>query len=322
MTQPLVTAVIPTYNRAHLIGDALDSIAGQSYGPIEIVVIDDGSSDGTETVVQDWARAHPDLSVRFVTQSHMGGNAARNRGIAEARGEYVAFLDSDDRWVAEKIALQLALMGARPEVGAVYCGVFVSVLETGETMAMEPRRWPEGDILKELLVRDGTAPTSAWLVRREVFDLAGVFDVTLSARQDWDMWIRVAQQTQIGAVTQGLVEMRSHAGPRTISDPNRELLAHRAILRKYSALRRRAGLPSQLAALAAFHRRAGRVAVRYRNRPLAALGHYLAAILVWPLAADSYAALLGLVLPAALRRPLRRAWNAVLGRTALAIRSH
>lgn len=322
VTEPLVTVVIPTFNRAHLVVDALESVAAQTYWPLEVVVVDDGSSDGTERVVQDWGNSNPNIRLRCVTQAHAGGNAARNKGIAEAQGEYVAFLDSDDRWVAEKTAQQVRVIEARPEVGAVYCGVFETMIETGESAAIESRSWPEGDILSDLLVRDGTAPTSAWLVRRELFKFTGVFDVSLRARQDWDMWIRLAQHTRIAAVKKALVEMRSHAGPRTISDPNRELHAHRAILRKYACLRRRSGLPVRLAALAAFHRRAGRVAAHHRKRPLAALGHYLAAILLWPIAADSYAALLGLILPAAARRPLRRVWNAVFGRTALAIRSH
>lgn len=318
----LVSAVIPTYNRAHLVTDALDSVAAQSYRPLEIVVVDDGSADDTRTVVADWAAAHPGLPLRYVAQANAGGNVARNRGVAEATGDYVAFLDSDDLWAADKIARQMALIDAQPGLGAVYCGIYESVIETGETRPMEPRGWPEGDILADLLVRDGTAPTSAWLVRRDLFDLAGPFDASLRARQDWDMWIRLAQHTRIGAVKAGLVDLRHHDGPRTISDPARELTAHREILRKYAPLRRRAGLRVRLAARATFHRRAGRVALHHRRRPLTALGHYLTAIALWPVAPDSYAALLGLILPPALRRPLRRVWNGVFGRTPLAIRNH
>lgn len=99
-----VSVVIPTYNRAHLICDALDSVAAQTFNDVEIIVVDDGSEDDTATVVEAWkARTHPAIELSYHLQNNAGGNVARNTGIKAASGRYVAFLDSDDVWHPEKL---------------------------------------------------------------------------------------------------------------------------------------------------------------------------------------------------------------------------
>ena len=216
----------------------------------------------------------------------------------------------------------MAVLAARPECGAVYCGVREVEAATGTVLADTPRAYPQGALLDRLLVRDVTAPTSTYVLRREVFEQAGGFDVSLQARQDWDMWIRVSERSQLGAVPEPLVDLRHHSGPRTISDPFRELEAHRAILGKYARLRRSRGYPVRLAALASYHRRAGRVHLHHAGAPFVAMRHYLLAIAIWPADPDSYAALLGWFLPPRLRRRLHAAWNRVFGRSILSIRSH
>ena len=322
-TLPRVSVVIPTHNRAHLICDALDSVLAQDWPALEAIVVDDGSDDDTEERVEQWRKhAAPAFPVRFVRQARAGGNAARNRGIDEARGEFVAFLDSDDVWHPGKIGKQMAVLRSRPDFGAVYTGLREVDVETGEVLAEPPHAYPEGDLLDALLVRDVTAPTSTYLVRRALLVEAGGFDLDLAARQDWDMWIRLAATTKIGCVPEALVDLRHHAGPRTASDPTRELRAYERILEKYAPIRRRRGLHVRLAAQASFHRRTGRVQFHYLGRRGLALRHYLIAIALWPVAADSWAALLGALLPGAWRKTLRSTWNAIFGRTPLAIRSH
>lgn len=321
---PLVSVVIPTYNRAHLIIDALESVKRQTWRPIEIVVVDDGSSDETGTVVSRWADADAgDVAVRYVHQVNAGGNVARNRGIAESRGGLIAFLDSDDLWQPDKLEKQVRILEEHADVVAVYCGVRETVVGRDPgSAAPSPRRYPQGDLEAVLLVQDVTAPTSTYVVRRDAMEAAGRFDTSLRARQDWDMWIRVAQQGRIAAVPAALVDMRHHDGPRTATDPTRELAAYRLILEKYAARRRAYGWRVRAAARAAYHRRAGRVHFHYMHQPVRALGHYLLAILLWPGEPDSYAALLGLLMPQALRERVRRVWNRALGRTRFAIRSH
>ncbi len=319
--QERVSAVVPTYQRAHLIADALDSVAGQTWRPFEIVVVDDGSTDGTKDAVAAWAAAHPDIPVRFLWQENAGGNAARNAGIAAARGAFVAFLDSDDTWDATKTEKQMAVF-SDPGIGAVYCGLRETEAETGKTLHEPPLSAPDAATLARLLVRDETGPTSAWIVRKTVLQAVGGFDPDLRARQDWDLWIRLAAQTRIASVPERLFSLRHHGGPRTASDPTRELRAYRAIRAKNATLLAKHPLPVRLAARAAFHRRSGRVRLRYMGQRWRALGHYGVAIALWPVEPDSWFAFLGWFMPSGLRQGLRKVWNRTIGRGGLGIRSH
>lgn len=317
-----VSVVIPTYNRAHVLKDAIDSVAGQTCPPFELIVVDDGSTDETAVVLDQLASQDWPFEFRYVQQPNAGGNVARNRGVLEARGEAVAFLDSDDLWWPDKLERQVGLLAQSEKTVAVYCGLREVDLETGAVLRTPSRAYPSGDLSTALLISDVTSPTSTYLVRRAALIEAGLFDETLAARQDWDMWIRVAQCGWIEAVPAPLVDLRHHSGPRTVSDPDRELRAYARILDKYAPLRAAAGGSVRRRALAAYHRRSGRVALRYKGMRGSALTHYFKAIGLEPACADGYAALLGAFLPANARQAIRPAWNAVFGRTPLAIRSH
>lgn len=314
-----ISVVIPTYNRAHLIADALASVAAQTVAVDEILVIDDGSTDETAKRVAEWSKAN--VPVLYFRQENSGGNVARNLGIQKATGDVIAFLDSDDLWQPEKTAKQIARL-AEPCVGAVYCGVRETVIGSDASPEVPNRSYPEGQLLSQLLVRDVTAPTSTYMIRAEIFEEAGTFDVTLKARQDWDMWIRIARETKIAAVPEALTDLRAHDGPRTVSDPTRELVAYKAILAKYADLRALQPLAIRRSAIAAYHRRAGRVQYHHMGKPFKAIGHHLRAIASWPFVPDSYAALLGVFLSAKLRKRLHIAWNRIFGRTIFSIKSH
>lgn len=321
---PLISVVIPTYNRADILPDTLDSVWSQTYRPLEVLVVDDGSTDETQQVLKTWKsrREAADFLVCLLSQANQGANAARNRGIREVRGECIAFLDSDDLWLPDKLRRQMALFEERPEVGAVYCGLRHRDLETGQVVEASGLGYPSGSLLPQLLIQDVTAPTPCFVLRRACFDRAGLFDESLPARQDWDMWIRVAEHYPFGCVPEVLVEQREHSGERVRSNPQNELRASKAIFQKYRYLRRQYPFWVSLAARSAMYRRRGRVLCHRRESWLRGVGWELAAICVWPFAFDSYAALAGMFLPGGFRGRLHRGWNRVFGRTGLAIRSH
>jgi glycosyltransferase involved in cell wall biosynthesis len=320
-----VSVVIPTHNRAQTLPRTLESVWAQTHRPIELILVDDGSTDATPQVVADWAAQHeaaPDFVVRSLYQDNAGANAARNRGIAAAEGAYVSFLDSDDRWQPEKLAKQLALLRGDARMGGVYCGLTHVDLATGQPVGEAMLGGASGDVLRQLLIRDVTGPTSCHLLRRAVFEEVGCFDESLPARQDWDMWIRVATSYRIGCVPEPLVEMGEHSGERVGSKALNELKGHRRIFAKYAALRAQQPLWVRLAARSAMYRRHGRV---YYHRGVSrwrGMGYEVLAILTWPVCFDSYAALAGMLLPRDLRQWLHRGWNRVFGRTPFAIRSH
>lgn len=321
---PLVSVVIPVFNRADLIKNTLNSVRSQTYRPIEVIVVDDGSSDNTVAVVGKWSEKNNEdsLLVRCVVQENQGANTARNRGVAESTGVFIAFLDSDDRWLPDKVQKQLAVLQENEETGGVYCGLQSVNLASGDIQTVMARKYLTGDLLAKMLIQDVSNPTSCWMVRRSCFDKVGVFDASLPARQDWDMWIRLAAEYQIGVVAEVLVEMGEHCGERVRSDPSREISAHKTIFKKYAPLRAKFPFWVSLAARSAMYRRRGRVYLHRKGFRLRAAGLQLLAILVWPLSFDSYAALLGVLLPAGFRSRLHVLWNRMFGNTSLGIRSH
>lgn len=321
---PLVSVVLPSYNRADMVCDALSSVLRQSYRPLEVLVVDDGSTDQTGDVVKRWAEQHAsdDFAVHYLWQENQGGNPARNHGISRAQGGFVAFLDSDDLWDPEKLKLQLDIFDRDDNLGAVYCGVRHVDAATGKVLQSTKRSYPAGDILSQILVRDVTSPTSAYIVKRELFGKVGDFDTTLQARQDWDMWIRLAAECLIGSLPSALVEYREHTGTRTASDPNKEINAYGRIMEKYKVLRAKQSLGVRCAAKGSYFKRMGRVHFHHGISTSKAILYLMRSVLVWPLDFDAWAALGGMLLPRGPRRLIHRTWNSIFGATKLAIRSH
>ena len=185
-TSPKVSVIIPTYNREKLIIRAIESVLAQTYKDFEIVVVDDGSSDATKTALAPF-----DGKIKYIYQDNAGIALARNRGIKESAGDYIAFLDSDDYWVPEKLAEQVKILDAYPKVGIVFAPMPI-VNENGETLGRKPAG-KTGKNLKELLEHWGDLPTSTVMTRRECFEKAGVFDPALPPMEDFDMWLRIAR---------------------------------------------------------------------------------------------------------------------------------
>ena len=324
MKNPLVSIIVPVYNRADLVIIAMESVLNQTYRPIELIVVDDGSTDDTHDRVIKWAESHnnmPGFEAYCLHQANKGGNAARNFGIQHAKGELVAFIDSDDRWLPEKLEKQIPLFFNNLEVGGVYCGLRYFDVLTGEPAPLETREYLQGNLLRELLVRDVTEGEPCWVVRKECLDQIGLFDETLPARLGWDLWIRLAEKYKIACVPEILVMAGNHPGERIRSNPHRELEGHKMIFEKHANLRKRFPITVRLEARSALYRRRGRV---YFHRGISwpkAILYQLIAILAWPFCFDSYAALVGILIPKKIRQKIHITWNKIFAKTPFAIRS-
>lgn len=230
----MVSVVIPTYNRARYVPAAVESVLRQSREKLECLVIDDGSTDGTEEALR---RLRGDSRLRYVRQENRGVAAARNRGIALSGGAYVAFLDSDDLWEPERLALQVPVLEALPEVGIVFSDFsaaypdgrvdpshvrrYFSVLDEyglawDDVFAHRekavpgyeggpPLRW--GDIYGTMLFGN-VVLTSTSLVRRGVFTQVGTFDESYSTLEDYDLFLRITRAYRAAYIDRPLVRYR------------------------------------------------------------------------------------------------------------------
>jgi len=227
---PLVSVIIPTYNRAHLLSRAIGSVLKQSYQDFELILVDDGSTDDTEKVVKGFH----DERVRYISyEENRGGAAARNVGIQVAEGEYLAFLDSDDEWYLDKLERQLKVFeGLSSKFGVVYTGGYLIFPDdTKVYIPSDDLKPTSGDIHKDILERSFVNTVSA-LVRRECFDGAGLFDERLPSVQDRELWMRVSKRYYFHYLKKPLYY--AYAVPNRISSDDEALLAAlRIILGKH-----------------------------------------------------------------------------------------
>lgn len=205
----LVSIVIPAYNYAKYLPDAIDSVLAQTYEPIELIVVDDGSTDGTPQVLAEYGNR-----IRTIRKSNAGLSAARNTGIQAARGEFIAFLDADDQWLPEKLQRQMELHALHPDAGCIGCGVELvdgNLNAIRQTHQDDLLGTPEQRLRDVLLRREWVGGSgSGVLVRRSVLDQVGLFDVTLTAAEDWDMWLRIVLHYPVYNVREPLVRIRRH----------------------------------------------------------------------------------------------------------------
>lgn len=201
---PLVSAVIPAYNAAEYLSDAIGSVLAQSHPAVECIVVDDGSTDGTAGVAESYAGR-----VRLIRQANAGVSAARNRGASEGRGELLAFLDADDRWLPNRVERQLAALQSRPGAESVVCGTRVvdARLEPLGTMRQDPSAGPE-DLL--LCRADLVSVSSNLLIERGLFERIGGFEEALSTSADWALMFRLVAAGSLVVLPDALVEYRVH----------------------------------------------------------------------------------------------------------------
>ena len=218
--RPKLSVIIPTYNRRELVLNAIGSVLAQTLAVDEIIVVDDGSEDGTADALQ----RHFGSRVIYVRQDNAGVAAARNRGLSIATGEYLSLLDSDDEWLPEKTSRQVRWLDAHPGFGLVLCDV-IRVTKNGDIIDVFRRREfiPEdGHVLRWVLRNPALAPLSA-MFRREVLSDVGGFNTELRTAEDIEFHLRVARKWQIGVISESLVRaMRGHDGlsalPSTYDD--------------------------------------------------------------------------------------------------------
>jgi glycosyltransferase involved in cell wall biosynthesis len=201
-----VSVVIPAFNAAAYLGGAIDSVLAQTSRDLEVIVVDDGSSDGTPALA-----ARYDSPVRWLRQDNRGVAAARNRGIAESRGRFVAFLDADDLWRPEKLERQLAAL--RDCAGARASATAFSIVDADLAPLGVQRVEPAEPALVDLLLRGNVIGTpSSVLCERGLLEESGGFDTGLSQCADWDLWLRFAARTRFAILDAPLTVYRRHAG--------------------------------------------------------------------------------------------------------------
>jgi glycosyltransferase involved in cell wall biosynthesis len=185
-----ISVVIPTFNRANTLPRALDSVWTQTWPAAEIIVVDDGSTDGTDELV---ANCYPD--VRYLSQPQRGVSAARNRGIRAARSEWIALLDSDDAWLPTKLAEQTRLLRNRP--GHRLCHTEEIWIRNGVRVnATKKHAKDGGHIFQACLPLCVISPSSA-LIHQSLFDEVGLFDERLPACEDYDLWLRICAREPV-----------------------------------------------------------------------------------------------------------------------------
>jgi glycosyltransferase involved in cell wall biosynthesis len=208
---PVVSVVIPTFNRVSYIGDAVESVLAQTFRDFEIIVVDDGSTDGTSATL----RTRFGNKVRCLVQPNRGVSAALNAGIRVATGRYIARLDSDDIWHRDLLSTLVPVLDAHPDVGVVYAKAEVhdGIGATPLHIRGLPERYP-GETRRSLLYEDCTAGV-AMLTRRTCLDRAGVYDESLLASEDWDMSLRLAGICRFQFVDRVVARIRLHGNNMT-----------------------------------------------------------------------------------------------------------
>jgi glycosyltransferase involved in cell wall biosynthesis len=226
----LVTVVIPCYNQAHFLGEAIESVLSQTYPHFEIVVVDDGSTDNTSEV----ASGYPPDKVRLIRQENKGLSAARNAGLYQSRSEYVVFLDSDDRLLPGALEVGVRELEAHPECAFV-SGHIRRIAADGSPLRTPPqalhKAHVEGDHYARLLRYNYIWTPGSVMYRRSVFDSVGGFDPSVNATADWDLYLRVARDYPVHHHGEVVLDYRRHGASMT-GNPALMLKATVAVLRR------------------------------------------------------------------------------------------
>lgn len=226
----MISIIIPTYNRAELLENSVLSAIRQTYKETEILIVDDGSTDNTQDVVKKIQTKFPQKTIRYIKQEQNQGPAvARNTGITESLGEYIAFLDSDDAWMEDKLSKQMkALEASREDTAMVYCEYIYHDIHGEEGISPSRELKPEiksGNMLLSLLVIPMIG-TPTMLIKKKCLLDVGMFDVTLRSLEDYELSLRIAKRYKIVFLAEPL--MHVYARRESVSFQVQHVLETRA----------------------------------------------------------------------------------------------
>ncbi len=198
---PAVSVIIPTFNRAWILRDAVDSVLAQTHKDFELIVVNDGSTDETAALLAAYGNR-----VSVLEQTNRGVSAARNAGVGASRGDLVAFLDSDDVWLPEKLAVQVDFFRRHPEI--LICQTEETWIRNGRRVNPKNRhKKPSGDIFEPSLALCLVSP-SAVMMRRQLYEALGGFDEQLPACEDYDFWLRIGCRHPVALIDRPLIFKR------------------------------------------------------------------------------------------------------------------
>lgn len=306
---PKVSVIIPTYNRADMLEGAVESVLAQTYRDYEIIVVDDGSTDGIQEV---FGRFEAHKHIRCFSQANAGSAAARNLGIRHARGEYLAFLDSDDRFLPGKLEKQAAFLDTHPKIALVH-SYFIKVDLQGRSQGLRKPASFQGAIYPQLLLEWGTLiHPSCVMMRREAVNALGGFDTDIHYCEDLELWARAARGHTFGLIPEALALVCVHPG-----NMSSDVLKMDEHFRKYLEIvfQKDPGLTPRFKrrALARMYARVAlnglgsgsRVDMRVvREKARTALHH-------WPLSLGAYGAVMFSWVSFPIRKWLHRIWHKV-----------
>jgi len=257
---PMVSVIMPTYNRVDYLPQTLDSLRAQSLRDYEVLIVDDGSTDDTADLIR--ARPEP---IRYLWQENAGPAAARNRGLKEARGQFVAFLDSDDLWKPRFLEAMTDCLQSNPDVDVAFCK-FVTIDDQGRILRGHHKK-PHAGRITEPLFASTFITTPSILARLRVIRDAGGLNPTLQTNEDYDLWLRLSLHHRFGFVDEPLCLRRSHPGTQSRNGSPVPLVRKAHLLERfYREHGESAGIGTDLA-----HRRLAKV---YRSAGKASLqGH-------------------------------------------------
>jgi glycosyltransferase involved in cell wall biosynthesis len=221
--QPVVSIVIPCYNQGRFLRDAIESALQQTHHAVETIVVDDGSTDETAAVARTYTAA------RHITQQNQGAAAARNAGFGQSRGEYVIFLDADDRLVPNAAATGIEALDAHPD-WAFVTGHVRLIAQDGSPAGVPPQEHTDGDGYIDLLRANWIWTPGAVLYRRSVFDTVRLFDASAGGSADYELNIRIARRFAIGCHHQIVLEHRRHGA--NMSADSRHMLESAVSVRR------------------------------------------------------------------------------------------
>jgi glycosyltransferase involved in cell wall biosynthesis len=234
---PDVDVIIPTYNRAYLLSVAIKSVLKQTFTNFDLIIVDDASTDETLQVVQRFN----DKRIKYIRHNHnKGGSAARNTGLDASRSEYIAFLDSDDEWLPNKLQKQMDLFRkSNDQIGLIYTWL-AHIYEDGQIKYSKPRI---ENAYKKLLVNNFVGSSSSGVIKRDVLSFANGFDESLPARQDMDFWVRIAEHFELNCVPEVLVKIyHRQSGERISCNKDKQLVARDLFYQKHKDRMLKAGV--------------------------------------------------------------------------------